>query len=146
MKDWLKEQKPGKDNKLHDSLMRKYVVSQAPTYFFASFLFIQQAGLSQETGAAYWTYISLGFASLVWAFILCVDGWREQRIFRKVAQTMEVPYWIITVIVFGGALVTNLVAVLNAEMGNLYYYIFFSAGITLLILLAIHFVQSAKQK
>ena len=143
---WLKEQKPGEENKPADSLMRKYVVSQAPTYLFASFLFIQRAGLSQEVGATYWLYISLGFALLTWAFILCVDAWREQRVFRKVAQVMEVPYWIITVIVFGGALVTNLVAVLNADMGNLYYYIFFSAGIALLILLTIHFVQSTRQK
>ena len=146
LRAWLREQKVIEEDKPHDSLMSKYVVSQAPTYFFASFLFIQLAGLSQEVGATYWLYISLGFALLVWAFVLCVDAWREQRIFRKVTQVMEVPYWIISVIVFGAALVTNLVAVLDADMGNPYYYIFFSAGIALLILLTIHFVQSARRK
>ena len=62
---WLKEQKPDEEPKPPDSLMRKYVVSQAPTYFFASLLFIQLAGLSQERGARYWAYIAIGFTLLV---------------------------------------------------------------------------------
>jgi hypothetical protein len=167
LKAWLKEQKSKscgeveqtqtnieelkgesltKENKSYDNLMRRFVVSQAPTYFFASLLFIQVAGLSQEGGAEYWLYTGLGFALLAWAFILCVDAWRGQKIFRKVAQVMEVPYWVISIIVFGGALVTNLAAVLNADMGSLYFYIFYFAGIALLILLLIHFAQSARQK
>jgi hypothetical protein len=136
-----------KDNKTHDNLMRKLIVSQVPVYFFASFLFIQGAGLSQkgESSRYYWVYIGLGFILLVWAFILCVDAWRGQRIFRKFDKAMEIPYWVISTAVFGVALITNLVALVQTSIGNLYFYIYYSAGIALLILLLIHFVQSARR-
>jgi hypothetical protein len=136
--------KPGEDNKPPDNLMKKLVLSQAPTYFFASLLFIRVAGLSQEGGARYWAYIAGGFILLVWSFVLCVDAWRGQRVFRKVAQAMEGWYWIISVLVFGAGLVTDLAAVLGTGMGSLYFYIFYFAGLVLLILLLIHFIQSAK--
>jgi len=148
LKVWLEEQKPAEENKPPDSLMRKFVVSQAPTYFFASLLFIQLAGLSEEGGTSgnYRLYIAIGFMLLVWAFILCVDAWCGQRIFRRVTQLMELPYWVISISIFVIGLATNLVAVLQTGMGNLYFYIFYSAGLTLLILLLIHFIQSARQK
>jgi hypothetical protein len=154
LSQWLKElqrespAKENKDNKSHDNLMKKLVVAQAPVYFFASLLFIQVAGLSQkgESNWHYWLFIGLGLISLVWAFILCVDAWRGQRIFRKVEKDLRILYWIISIMVFGVALVTNSIAVLQTGIGDLYYYIFFYAGIALLILLLIHFVQSAVQK
>jgi hypothetical protein len=135
-----------KKNKPHDDLMRKFVVSQAPVYFFASLLFIQGAGLLEkgESSWYYWLYIGLGFLLLVWSFILCVDAWRRQRIFRKVEEMMEIPYWVISTMVFGVALITNLVALLQTGVSNLYYYIFYFAGIAMLILLLIHFIQSAR--
>lgn len=148
---WLKElqgESLTKENKTHDNLMRKLVVSQVPTYFFTSLLFIQRAGLSQEGGASgsYRGYIVLGFILLAWAFTLCVDAWRGQRIFRKVVQVMELPYWVISTAMFVIGLATNLVAVVQTNIGNLYLYIFYFAGIALLVLMLIHFMQSARQK
>ena len=148
---WLKElqgEALTKENKPHNNLMRKLVVSQVPTYFFASLLFIQRAGLSQEGGASgyYKGCIALGFMLLGWAFTLCVDAWRGQRIFRKVAQVMELPYWVISTTLFVIGLVTNLVAVVQMSIGNLYFYIFYFAGIVLLVLMLIHFIQSSRQK
>jgi len=148
---WLKElqgESLTKESKLPDNLMRKFVVSQAPTYFFASFLFIRLTGLAQEGGVSGYHKgcIAVGALLLVWAFILCVDAWRGQRVFRKVAEVMELPYWIISVTVFGVGLVTNLVALIQTGIGSLYFYIFYFAGIVLLILMLIHFVQSSRQK
>ena len=148
----LQDEAPTKENKTHDNLMRNFVVSQVPIYFFASLLVLQQAGLVQKGEASgfpflpYWTYIVFGFILLGWAFTLCVDAWRGQRIFRRLARMTELPYWVISTALFVISLATNLIAVLKTGIGDVYFHIFYFAGVALLILLLVHFIQSSREK
>ncbi len=153
LQKWLKQLKGEAQIKgNNDNLMRNFVVSQVPIYFFASLLVVQQAALVQKGEVSgfpflpYWTYMVFGFILLGWAFTLCVDVWRGQRIYRRLAKSIEFPYWVISTAVFVISLATNLVAVLKAGIDDVYFHIFYIAGVILLILLLINFIQSARQK
>lgn len=142
-----------------DSMLRKYLIAQVPVYFFASFLFIQLISFSQRVWyrplpfldfqiryLQSWVYILLAALLLAWAIALCIIACfiKSQRILAGIERRMTLPYWFISLIVFGYALFTGLVSVIEAVLSEWYFFAFAISAIILLLLFLVHFIQSLK--
>lgn len=145
--------------------MRRYIVSQVPTFFFfgllsilASYLIVQRA----TTAISTWDTVigclllPFGIIVIVWALALLAVGLNlkilskakrvKAVVIRWVEGGNELFYYIATVTVFGISLASILAQMIKEGIGALYIYILFGVACLLLFSFVYNIYLSSRQQ
>lgn len=161
-----KMQKPTKgSNHEQQDWMRRYIVSQVPTFFFFGSLSILAHHLIMQritTGMSIWDTVigrlllPFGIIAILWALALLTVGLNlkilskakrvEAVVTRLVEGDNELFYYIATVTVFGISFASVLVHMVQAGMDDLYIYILLGVALLLLLSFLYNIYLSARRR
>lgn len=145
--------------------MRRYIVSQVPTFFFfgslsilAHHLIVQRTTMVMSIWDTVigWLLLPFGIIAILWALALLAVGLNlkilskservEAVVTRLVEGDNELFYYIATVTVFGISFASVLVHMIQAGMDDLYIYILLGVALLLLLSFLYNIYLSARRR
>jgi len=145
-------------NKRYNKFEKEYFIAQAITLFFASFLFMRGYALSLEGVRSVipylnyemplfwgWIYILLSMMSLGFSIFLCVVAYC--RPLRGCSERiMNISWFPVQVISLAVFVVSWLGAIGDIKVDNIFFLIFFWAGLAWFLFICVDFVISCWQR
>jgi len=148
-----------------EDLLRRYLMAQVPTFFFFGLLAILAHlllpskdnlemsiwGITQYIFG--WFLLPIGPIAILWALVLAVVAFdlkmprklkrAEEAIIQWVERKNDVPiYYVAAMVVFGASFATVLVQMLHVGIDVPFFYILYSVGLLLTLILVLYHIYS----